>query len=180
MRRYGAPYKLTSPFGVDDASARVARMVDGAGLAGSGPGRPDGHGRVVDCVDLSRVGARPRGVGSTGADVGNPAGRRTYHLAGPGRGLPGSRGGTALHRGGAPPRRGRFRDRLPRHRSRALAVRMGPRAWRAPIISAAGGLGNLLGLLLAIHWWQVIGQPSLGTPAGDLFMFTMAANFAGY
>ena len=56
----------------------------------------------------------------------------------------------------------------------------GPRAWRAPIISAAGGLGNLLGLILAIHWWQVVGQPSLGTPAGDLFLFTMAANFAGY
>jgi membrane-associated protease RseP (regulator of RpoE activity) len=56
----------------------------------------------------------------------------------------------------------------------------GPRAWRAPIISAAGGLGNLLGLLLAIHWWRVVGQPSLGTPAGDLFLFTMAANFAGY
>jgi len=56
----------------------------------------------------------------------------------------------------------------------------GPRAWRAPIISAAGGLGNLLGLLLVIHWWQAVGQPALGTPAGDLFLFTMAANFAGY
>jgi len=56
----------------------------------------------------------------------------------------------------------------------------GPRAWRAPIISVAGGLGNLMGLLLAIQWWQAVGQPSLGTPAGDLFLFTMAANFAGY
>lgn len=56
----------------------------------------------------------------------------------------------------------------------------GPRAWRAPIISVAGALGNLLGLLLVIHWWQVVGQPSLGTPAGDLSLFTMAANFAGY
>ena len=26
----------------------------------------------------------------------------------------------------------------------------------------------------------MVGQPSLGTPAGDLFLFTMAANFAGY
>ena len=56
----------------------------------------------------------------------------------------------------------------------------GPRAWRAPIISAAGGLGNLVGLLLAIHWWRMVGEPALGTPSGDLFLFTMAANFAGY
>ena len=56
----------------------------------------------------------------------------------------------------------------------------GPRAWRAPIISAAGGLGNLIGLLLAIHLWRVVGEPSLGSPTGDLFLFTMAANFAGY
>jgi hypothetical protein len=26
----------------------------------------------------------------------------------------------------------------------------------------------------------VMGEPALGTPSGDLFLFTMAANFAGY
>lgn len=56
----------------------------------------------------------------------------------------------------------------------------GPEAWRAPVISAAGGLSNLAGLLLGIQWWQIAGQPALGTLSGDLFFLTMAANFAGY
>ena len=125
MRRGGARYKVTSPFGVDDASARVGRLVDESRLAGSGAGRPDGHDRVVDRIDLSRVGARPGGLGGAGADVGDPAGDRTHHLAGSDRRLPGPRGGAALHRRGAPPRRGRLRDRLPRHRPGELALRMG-------------------------------------------------------
>ena len=56
----------------------------------------------------------------------------------------------------------------------------GPEAWRAPIISAAGGLSNLLGLLLLPLWWEVLGQPSLGSTAGDVLLFAMAANFGGY
>ncbi len=55
-----------------------------------------------------------------------------------------------------------------------------PDAWRAPIISAAGGLSNLVGLLLLAAWWQWIGQPALGTPLGDLLVIAMASNFAGY
>ena len=125
MRRRGAPYKVTSPFGVDDASARMDRLVDGAGLAGFGPGRPDGHDCVVDRIDLSRVGARPAAWVVRGQDVGDPAGGGTHHLAGPDRRMPGSRRDAALHRCGAPARRGCLRHRLPRYRPGALAVRMG-------------------------------------------------------
>jgi hypothetical protein len=53
-------------------------------------------------------------------------------------------------------------------------------AWRAPIISAAGGVNNLVGLLLLTTWWQWIGQPPLGTPLGDLLLIAMVSNFAGY
>jgi membrane-associated protease RseP (regulator of RpoE activity) len=56
----------------------------------------------------------------------------------------------------------------------------GPRAWRAPIISAAGGVSNLFGVLLLAAWWNWIGQPPLGTLLGDLLLFAMASNFAGY
>ena len=56
----------------------------------------------------------------------------------------------------------------------------GPEAWRAPIISAAGGLSNLIGVLLLAAWWNWIGQPALGTPMGDLLLFAIASNFAGY
>jgi Predicted membrane-associated Zn-dependent proteases 1 len=38
----------------------------------------------------------------------------------------------------------------------------GPRAWRAPIISAAGGVSNLVGVLLLGAWWNWIGQPPWG------------------
>jgi membrane-associated protease RseP (regulator of RpoE activity) len=55
-----------------------------------------------------------------------------------------------------------------------------PGAWRAPIISASGGISNLFGLLLVAAWWQAVGRPGLGSFAGDLLVFTMAANFAGY
>jgi membrane-associated protease RseP (regulator of RpoE activity) len=53
-------------------------------------------------------------------------------------------------------------------------------AWRAPIISAAGGLSNLFGLLLIGAWWASVGRPALGTPLGDLLLFSIASNLAGY
>src|SRR5690349_14721235 len=39
----------------------------------------------------------------------------------------------------------------------------GPEAWRAPIISAAGGLCNLLGVLLLVVGWDLAGRPGVGT-----------------
>jgi membrane-associated protease RseP (regulator of RpoE activity) len=56
----------------------------------------------------------------------------------------------------------------------------GPEAWRAPIISAAGGLSNLAALLLLLHGWELAGQPALGTLTGDLLLAAMASNCAGY
>jgi peptidase M50-like protein len=56
----------------------------------------------------------------------------------------------------------------------------GPKAWRAPIISAAGGLSNLIAVLILVLWWDLMGQPALGTVMGDLVMFGIACNFAGY
>jgi membrane-associated protease RseP (regulator of RpoE activity) len=56
----------------------------------------------------------------------------------------------------------------------------GPQAWRAPIISAAGGFSNLVGLLLVGLGWTAAGSPGLGTASGDLYVFTLVANFAGY
>lgn len=56
----------------------------------------------------------------------------------------------------------------------------GPEAWRAPIISAGGGLSNLLALLMLILCWESAGQPGLGTFLGDLLLITMGANLAGY
>jgi hypothetical protein len=53
-------------------------------------------------------------------------------------------------------------------------------AWRAPVISAAGGACNLLGILLAISYWTLAGQPPLGTVGGDLSLFVGAANLSGY
>ena len=56
----------------------------------------------------------------------------------------------------------------------------GPGAWRAPVISAAGGLSNLIGLLLGAALWHLLGQPGMGSLAGELLLFSMASNFAGY
>ena len=56
----------------------------------------------------------------------------------------------------------------------------GPEAWRAPIISAAGGLSNLVGVVLFAIWWNVLGQPTLGTTSGDLMLVGMASHVAGY
>jgi hypothetical protein len=55
-----------------------------------------------------------------------------------------------------------------------------PGAWRAPIISAAGGMCNLAGLTLLLAWWECLGHPALGTLPGDLLLFAVASNFAGY
>ena len=56
----------------------------------------------------------------------------------------------------------------------------GPQAWRAPIISAAGALSNLAGVLLLGAWWSWMSQPVLGTLPGDLVAFAVACNFAGW
>jgi hypothetical protein len=56
----------------------------------------------------------------------------------------------------------------------------GPEAWRAPVISAAGGLSNLIGVLLLGACWQRAGQPAFGSPLGNLLLVAMASNFAGY
>ena len=56
----------------------------------------------------------------------------------------------------------------------------GPQAWRAPIISAAGGISNLFGVLLLGAWWDWLGQPPVGTLLSDVVIFAMASNFAGY
>jgi hypothetical protein len=56
----------------------------------------------------------------------------------------------------------------------------GPEAWRAPVISAGGGLANLCALLVLIVSWETLGQPGLGTFSGELLLITMGANLAGY
>ncbi len=53
-------------------------------------------------------------------------------------------------------------------------------AWRAPVISASGGVSNLLVALLAVGYWWLAGSPQLGTPIGDLFVYTFVANLSGY
>jgi hypothetical protein len=56
----------------------------------------------------------------------------------------------------------------------------GPEAWRAPVISAAGGLSNFVGLVLFVLCWDVLGRPALGTTSGDLMLVGMASQVAGY
>jgi membrane-associated protease RseP (regulator of RpoE activity) len=56
----------------------------------------------------------------------------------------------------------------------------GRQAWRAPIISASGGIANLLVMLLAALYWWLAGSPRLGTVIGDLFVYTFVANLSGY
>jgi len=53
-------------------------------------------------------------------------------------------------------------------------------AWRAPIISASGGLSNLLGLLIFLTSWQIAGQPDVGGFTADLLLFGIVANLGGY
>jgi membrane-associated protease RseP (regulator of RpoE activity) len=56
----------------------------------------------------------------------------------------------------------------------------GPDAWRAPIISASGGLSNFLGMLLFLTAWQAAGHPGVGDFTGSLLLFGIAANMGGY
>jgi hypothetical protein len=56
----------------------------------------------------------------------------------------------------------------------------GPEAWRAPIISAAGGLSNLVGLLIIALCWSAAGAPSPGSASGELFLINLVAQLAGY
>jgi len=56
----------------------------------------------------------------------------------------------------------------------------GPEAWRAPIISAAGGVSNLVGLMLTALCWSAAGAPALGSSAGEFYLFNMVAQLAGY
>jgi hypothetical protein len=56
----------------------------------------------------------------------------------------------------------------------------GPDAWRAPVISAAGGLSNLMGLLLLAVCWEMLGHPPLRTTLGQVLLFGMVANIGGY
>lgn len=56
----------------------------------------------------------------------------------------------------------------------------GPGAWRAPIISAAGGLSNVVGMLIFLTAWQVSGTTGHDPFAHNVLFFGFAANFAGY
>ena len=56
----------------------------------------------------------------------------------------------------------------------------GPEAWRAPIISVAGGLSNLFGLILFLTIWELGGRPGMGTFTGELLIFGMITNLSGY
>jgi hypothetical protein len=56
----------------------------------------------------------------------------------------------------------------------------GPEAWRAPVISVAGGLSNLFGMVLFLAMWELGGQPAMGTFIGDLLLFGMIAHLSGY
>jgi len=53
-------------------------------------------------------------------------------------------------------------------------------AWRAPVITASGGIANLLVAFLAVAYWWLAGSPRLGTVIGDLFVYTFVANLSGY
>jgi hypothetical protein len=48
------------------------------------------------------------------------------------------------------------------------------------VISASGGVSNLLVSLLAVAYWWLAGSPRLGTAVGDLFIYTFVANVSGY
>ena len=56
----------------------------------------------------------------------------------------------------------------------------GPQAWRASVISVAGGLSNLFGMLLFLATWELGGQPRMGSFMGDLLLFGILINLSGY
>jgi len=55
-----------------------------------------------------------------------------------------------------------------------------PGAWRAPIISAAGAVGNLLAAFGVVACWAAAGRPGLESLAGQLYLAVFAANISGY
>lgn len=56
----------------------------------------------------------------------------------------------------------------------------GPEAWRAPIISAAGGLSNVFGMLIFLSAWQIAGSAGSETFGQTVMLYSVAANVAGY
>lgn len=56
----------------------------------------------------------------------------------------------------------------------------GPDAWRAPVISASGGLSNFFGALIFLTAWQLAGQPPLGDFTSNVLLFGIVANVSGY
>lgn len=56
----------------------------------------------------------------------------------------------------------------------------GPEAWRAPIISAAGGLSNVIGVLMFLGTWQIASATGGHPFARDVLLYGIVANLAGY
>jgi membrane-associated protease RseP (regulator of RpoE activity) len=56
----------------------------------------------------------------------------------------------------------------------------GPDAWRAPVISAAGGLSNVFGTLMFLTAWQIASATGGHPFARDVLLYGIAANLAGY
>jgi membrane-associated protease RseP (regulator of RpoE activity) len=56
----------------------------------------------------------------------------------------------------------------------------GPEAWRASIISAAGGLSNVFGMLIFLMAWRVAGAAGIDPFARNVMVFGIVANIAGY
>jgi membrane-associated protease RseP (regulator of RpoE activity) len=55
-----------------------------------------------------------------------------------------------------------------------------PGAWRAPIISAAGAVGNLAAAFGVVAWWAAAGQPGFDSLAGQFCVAAFATNISGY
>lgn len=56
----------------------------------------------------------------------------------------------------------------------------GPQAWRAPVISAAGGLSNLFGMLIFLVASQAVEVNGSDPFTHNLVLFGIATNLAGY
>jgi hypothetical protein len=62
----------------------------------------------------------------------------------------------------------------------ALALRMGTGGLARADHLCRRRLRNLVGLLLVALCWNAAGAPGLGSASGDLYLFTVVANLAGY